>query len=89
MKNNLVINVAANNDFHFYLKSGYPVAMTMRSNLVKEGKKEEAKHIFNYAQRLQQLYSTANKTENDGLVLYYTQEMKLVCNNINRVYAEA
>lgn len=83
------INVAKNNDFQFYLTNAYPTVVRMRTELLSEGKKAEAAVLWQYANKLQKLGYIAKKTENKDLVLGYTKDMKLVCNEVNRVYAQA
>ena len=83
------INVAAQNDFQFYLTNAYPTVVRMRTELLKENKTAEAAVLWQYANKLQKLGYTAKKAENEDLVLGYTKDMVLVCNEVNRVYAQA
>lgn len=89
MKKMMEINVAPKNDFQFYLTNAYPTVVRMRAELLNEGKKAEAAVLWQYANKLQRIGYTAKKAENKDLVLGYTKDMRLICNDANRVYAQA
>jgi len=76
------------NGIEFLMEEFYSNTRKMEKELKKNNKKDKAKQLNVYANRMQQIYYSAQHTDNKGLIVSYTKDLKLVYQNANKIYKE-